>query len=203
MPYAPQLSIRSLRGADARDRLDNVARLRMAVFREWPYLYAGDMAYERAYLAAYAASPGSVFILAFDGGDVVGAATGLPLADDEAAFRAPFEADGTDPARVFYFGESVLLPAYRGRGIGRAFFDRREAHARALGGFSWTAFAAVERDAGDPRRPEGHRGPERLWQARGYTRQPGLRMQLDWAETGVGDCSHALVFWTRPLEQAP
>lgn len=203
MHQAPQVSIRSLRGANARHHLDEVARLRMAVFREWPYLYAGDMAYERAYLAAYAASPGSVFVLATDAGEVVGASTGLPLADEEAAFRAPFEGGGPDPARVFYFGESVLLPAYRGRGIGRAFFDHREAHARALGGFGWTAFAAVERDAADPRRPAGHRGPERLWQARGYTRQPELRMRLDWAEAGVGSCSHALVFWTRPLEQAP
>ncbi|MGY1519704.1 hypothetical protein [Luteimonas sp. A482] len=83
-----------------------------------------------------------------------------------------------------------------------AVFDHREAHARRLGGFGWTAFAAVERGPQDPRRPEGHRGHEVLWTARGYTRRPELGMQLDWAEAGVGECSHALRFWLRPLEQA-
>ncbi len=35
---------------------------------------------------------------------------------------------------MFFFDESVLLPAYRGRGLGRpCFFDHREAHARGLG----------------------------------------------------------------------
>ncbi|MFO4986988.1 hypothetical protein RCK87_24905, partial [Salmonella enterica subsp. enterica serovar 1,4,[5],12:i:-] len=70
-------------------RLDAIAALRIAVFRDWPYLYAGD--------------------------DVVGASTGIPLADDDAAFHAPFRAAGIDVDAVFYFGESVLLPAWRGR----------------------------------------------------------------------------------------
>jgi hypothetical protein len=37
---------------------------------------------------------------------------------------------GMDVGRVFYFGESMLLPRCRGRGIGHAFFGHREAHAR-------------------------------------------------------------------------
>jgi len=200
MHDAPPIIIRSLTGSDARRHLDDVAALRIAVFRDWPYLYAGDMDYERDYLAAYAASPRSVFVLAFEAGRVVGASTGLPLADDGPAFRAPFVARGQDPSQVFYFGESVLLPQYRGSGIGRAFFDHREAHAHRLGGFGWTAFAAVERDPQDPRRPAGHHGHESLWAQRGYTRRPELAMTLDWTEAGVGDCSHALTFWTRPLE---
>ena len=187
-------------GDAVRPHLDDVARLRIAVFRDWPYLYAGDMAYERDYLAAYAASPDSVFVLAFDGDDVVGASTGIPLADDSPAFRAPFQARGMDVSRVFYCGESVLLPAWRGHGIGHGFFDQREAHARALGRFDWTAFCAVDRDADDPRRPRGHRGNDAFWHKRGYARQPGMTMHLDWDEVGRGECGHALTFWLRPLQ---
>lgn len=192
--------VRCMSGADLEARLDDVARLRVAVFRDWPYLYAGDMGYERNYLAAYAASADSVFVLAFDGDTVVGASTGLPLADDDAAFQAPFVAHGIDVGAVFYFGESVLLPAYRGRGVGHAFFDAREAHARALGRFSTTAFCAVDRAAADPRRPAGHRDNDVFWTRRGYVRRPGLRMQLDWDEIGRGECRHSLTFWTRALE---
>lgn len=188
-------------GKAVRPHLDAVARLRMAVFHDWPYLYEGDMAYERDYLSTYAESPGSVFVLAFDGEDVVGASTGIPLADDDAAFRLPFEQRGMDPKRVFYCGESVLLAAYRGQGIGHAFFDHREAHARAIGGFDWTAFCAVDRTEHDPRRPREHRGNDAFWSKRGYTRQPGMTMHLDWNEIGVGTISHALTFWLRPLDR--
>lgn len=201
-PIAPSLDVRCVEGADLQARLDDVARLRIAVFRDWPYLYAGDMDYERRYLAAYAASPDSVFVLAFDGAQVVGASTGLPLADDDDAFQQPFRACGEDVARVFYFGESVLLPGYRGCGVGHAFFDRREAHARGLGRFASTAFAAVEREPADPRRPAGHRGHDAFWSGRGYVRRPELRMRLGWDEIGRGACDHTLTFWTRPLNGA-
>ena len=201
----PRIQIRRCTGADEiRRHLDAVAALRIDVFRDWPYLYDGDIAYEREYLEAYAGSNDSVFVLAFDGDAVIGASTGLPLADDSAQFRAPFEARGLDLGKVFYLGESVLLPAYRGCGIGHAFFDHREAHARALGRFDTTAFCAVDRDADDPRRPAEHRGNETFWGKRGYTRQPGMTMKLRWNEVGDGgaghgEVEHALTFWTRAL----
>ena len=185
-------------------RLADVARLRIAVFRDWPYLYDGDVDYEAKYLAIYTRTPRSVFVLAFDSDAVVGASTGLPLADEEPAFHAPFLQRGLDVERVFYCGESVLRPAYRGRGVGHAFFDAREAHARALGGFDFTAFAAVDRAPDDPRRPPAHRGNEAFWSARGYVRQPGMTMQLAWKEIGEDvESAKPLTFWLRPLEAAP
>jgi len=89
----------------------SVAGLGMQVFRAFPYLYDGDMAYETAYLEAYARSPDSVFVLAFDGAAVVGAATGIPLADDDAVFQAPVRARGPPGGEVFAFGDSVVFPA--------------------------------------------------------------------------------------------
>ena len=194
--------IRSFHGEEAHPWLDDVARLRMAVFAGWPYLYAGDAAYERAYLAAYARSPESMFVLALDRERVVGASTGLPLVDDEAAFSEPFRTAGMPAERVFYFGESVLLPGYRGLGVGHAFFDRREAHARALGRFRWTAFCAVDRDGDDPRQPPDYRPNDAFWTRRGYARQPGMTMHLPWNEAGHGEVAHAPTFWLRDWEQA-
>lgn len=193
------LDVHRFTGNAVRPYLDDVARLRMTVFGDWPYLYDGDLDYEREYLAAYAASPRSVFALAMDNGRIVGAATGIPLAEDAPAFQQPFRERGIDVAGVFYFGESVLLHEYRGRGIGRSFFDHREAHARELDGFALTAFAAVDRDADDPRRPPGHRGNEAFWERRGYARQPGMTMRLAWNERERGQTDHALTFWTRAL----
>ena len=196
------ITLETLSGAALLPHLDEVAALRIAVFRDWPYLYDGDVGYEREYLAAYAESPSSVVVLARDGEAVVGASTGIPLAEDSAEFQAPFAERGMEVARVFYCGESVLLPLYRGRGLGHAFFDAREAHARALGGFAHTAFAAVDRDDGDPRKPAGHRGNEAFWAKRGYVRQPGMTMKLHWNEVGIGEVEHPLTFWLRPLERS-
>jgi GNAT superfamily N-acetyltransferase len=193
-------TVRRVPGPGIGPWLDAVARLRIAVFRDWPYLYAGDFAYEQDYLRAYARSPGSVFVLAFDGDAVVGAATGLPLADDTAEFQHPFLAAGRAVDDVFYFGESVLLPDYRGRGLGHRFFDEREAHARSLGRFGWTGFCAVDRDPADPRRPQDHRGNELFWSKRGYVRQPGLTVRLAWQELGESAPSEKpLTFWLRAL----
>lgn len=183
-------------GSEVEPWLDDVARLRIAVFRAWPYLYEGALDYERDYLAAYAKSPGSVFVLAIDGERVVGASTGLPLADETEAFRLPFAGQGIDAGDVFYFGESVLLPEYRGRGIGHAFFDGREAQARKFGS-RWTAFCAVDRDGSDPRCPAGYRSNDAFWTKRGYARRPGMVMRLPWEEVGFGETMHELTFWLR------
>ena len=180
--------------------LDDLARLRIAVFRDYPYLYEGDIAYERDYLSAYARSTRSVFVLAFDGDTVVGASSGIPLADDGDAFQQPFRVHRMTVDEVFYFGESVLLNAYRGQGLGHRFFDEREAHARRLGGFRCTAFCSVERDADDSRRPPHYRSNDAFWHKRGYQRQDAMFCRLDWKEIGdVAPTSHLLRFWLRWL----
>jgi len=96
--------------------LPDLARLRIAVFRAWPYLYDGDMAYEEAYLRTYAESPGAVIVAARDGDRLVGAATGAPMEDHADEFGAPFLERGYRLEEIFYCAESVLLPGYRGRG---------------------------------------------------------------------------------------
>jgi len=173
------------------------------VFRDFPYLYEGDLEYEPRYLTAYARSPRSVFVLALDDGQVIGASTGLPLSDDDAAFQAPFRAAGVPVESVFYFGESVLLRGYRGQGLGHRFFDEREAHAAELGAFRLTAFASVDRPSDDSRRPAGHRDNDAFWIKRGYTRHPELQMRLAWKEVGESaESEKSLTFWSRPLNPA-
>ena len=127
------ISMIRLSGDQINPYLDDLARLRIEVFRSFPYLYDGDMAYERKYLDTYARSPDSLFVLALDGDSVVGAATGILMDHETDEFKRPFIDEGFEPETIFYFGESVLLSDYRGQGIGVAFFDHREGHAREQG----------------------------------------------------------------------
>ena len=68
-------------------------------------------------------------------------------------FKKPMLEHGISIPDVFYFGESLLLPPYRGKHIYRQFFLEREAAARAYG-CKIAAFCAVERPHDDPRRPK-------------------------------------------------
>ena len=194
------IEVKTFSGAQIEPYLDAVAALRIAVFRDWPYLYAGDRDYEKRYLATYAKSPESLFVLAFDGQRVIGASTGIPLADETAAFQKPFLDRGIALGDVFYFGESVLLREYRGHGLGHRFFEEREGYARRLGRFALTAFCAVERDAGDPRKPQDFRPNDVFWNKRGYTRQEDMFCTIEWQEIGASaPTPHQLRFWLRPL----
>lgn len=196
------IQIHTCTGAAVAPHLAAVAALRIAVFRDWPYLYQGSADYERDYLETYARAPSSVFVLVFDDTRVVGASTGIALVDETTSIREPVAAAGLPVAQGFYCGESVLLPAYRGRGLGHRFFDEREAHARRLGRFSHSLFCSVEREADDPRRPAGYRGNEAFWRKRGYAPLPGVRCTLDWPEVGAGaSIAHSLQFWSRRLEE--
>lgn len=193
------LQFDTLTGPAIRPLLPELSALRIAVFREWPYLYDGDLAYEQRYLGEYARAPGAAIVVCRDGERVVGAATCAPMAEAQAAVREAFATAGLDPTAWCYFGESVLLPAYRGQGAGVRFFAERETHARAIG-LQQAAFCAVDRDAADPRRPAGYAPLDGFWRNRGYTRRHDLQVQFAWQEIGAAaETTHRLTFWTRAL----
>jgi len=193
------LRFATLTGEDLRPALPALARLRIAVFRAWPYLYDGDEAHERKYLADYAASPGAAVIVAMDGDEPVGISTCQPMTEAAAPVREAFAKRGLDPARFCYFGESVLLSRYRGQGAGVRFFALREAHARALGAAAAT-FCAVTRNENDPRKPADYTPLDAFWQKRGYIRRPDLSCIFRWKEVGDDrETPHSLAFWLKDL----
>lgn len=191
------LRVAPIEGAARAGALEDVARLRIEVFRGWPYLYDGDMAYEADYLRPYAASPGAIVVGAWDGARMVGASTGAPLEDHAGEFGAPFRARGLALEEFYYCAESVLLPAYRGAGAGRAFFAHREAKARALGRRK-LCFCAVIRPEDHPARPADYRPLDRLWRSLGYSPVEGLTTRLRWKDVGdTVETAKDLQFWTR------
>lgn len=193
------IRVEAMTGAALEAALDDVARLRIKVFRAWPYLYDGDLAYEREYLQSYRDSERAVVVGAFDGDTLVGASTGAPLADHADDFAAAFEGTGIDLNDVFYCAESVLLPEYRGHGVGHGFFNAREAHARKHG-FSKTAFCGVQRPADHPLRPAGYAPLDPFWRKRGYAPQEGAIAHFSWKDVDQAEETRKpLQFWIRDL----
>jgi GNAT superfamily N-acetyltransferase len=196
----PSLRIETLVGPDAiGPAVGDLARLRITVFRDWPYLYDGSLAYETEYLAAFARSGGAILIAAYDGDHMVGASTGLPMAHEHADFARPMAEAGHDIDTVYYCAESVLLAGWRGRGVYRRFFDGREAHARALG-FATVAFCGVIRPDDHPARPADDAPLDPVWRHFGYSPLEGVQAQFSW--TDVGDAqqsSKPMQMWVKAL----
>lgn len=171
----------TLRGAELEPWLDHVAALRIRVFRDFPYLYDGSPEYEAKYLRTYVETDSAVCVLALDGERVVGASTGLALADETEEFRRPFEQAGWNVDEIFYCAESVLLPEYRGAGFYKGFFREREAQARAIAK-TISVFCAVQRPADHPLKPAGYQPLDIIWKHFGYTLEAGLATEFSWKD---------------------
>ncbi len=194
------LRVESLTGDAVRAAIPELARLRVAVFRDWPYLYDGTINYETAYLRRFAASKDAVVIAAYDGDAIVGVATGAPLSDHAEVFAKAFTERGYDIANFFYCGESVLLANYRGHGLGHAFFDGRETHARALGRFQKITFCGVVRPDDHPLKPASYRALDAFWTKRGYAKTHGLTAKFAWKDIDQSDETEKLMqFWMKAL----
>ena len=188
-------------GNEIESVFDDLASLRIAVFRDYPYLYEGSVAYEKEYLSSYIKSDRSLLFAVYSDQKMVGATTCIPLPDETSAIRKPFEQEGYDINSIFYFGESILLPRFRGIGLGHRFFDEREQHARSFGTYKKACFFSVERGLNHPEKPIDYRPNDEFWRKRGYSKQPHLKSRMEWPDIGeVHDTPKTLVCWMRDLD---
>ncbi len=197
------VTISPLTGPALTQSLDDLARLRIAVFRAYPYLYDGTLDYEAKYLREFAQGKDGIFVAAKvrdeNGDSIIGCATGCALSTQHAPLQQPFRDSGYDIDSIFYCGESVLLPAYRGRGIGHAFFDHREAQARRCG-YSLSIFCAVVRPDDHPLKPTGYMPLDAFWEKRGYRKAAGLVAHFGWQDVGEpAETDKPMQFWIKAL----
>lgn len=194
-----RLRIECLDGARILERVEQLADLRVTVFREFPYLYEGSRSYENRYLKLYAESPRAFVALAWDGDRAIGATTVLPLSDAPNDMQQPYVDAGRNLDEVDYFGESVVLREYRGQGLGSRFFELREDHAQK-NGLSVCSFCAVERPADHPLRPSDYVPNDAFWSKRGYVKIPELRATFGWTDVGEAHSTKKpMVFWEKRI----
>lgn len=194
------IEIKILTHTDILPVLQDLARLRIIVFRDWPYLYDGTLEYEEKYLKTFAAAKGAVVIAAYDGKNMIGASTGAPMIEHADEFGDPFQKAGYDIQKIFYCGESVLLKTHRGLGLGHVFFDGRENHARKLGGFKFSTFCRVIRPESHPLKPADYSALDPFWKKRGYTPLEGIIATYKWKDIDqTNETIHNMQFWIKAL----
>lgn len=192
------IRVERLSGAALIPFIPELARLRIQVFRDFPYLYDGDYEYEKKYLQTYIDCPDSVIVLAFDGDNIVGASTAIPMKYETDEVKQAFVENGYNPEDIFYCGESVLDKRYRGLGLGVRFFEHREAHAADLGGFKHICFCCVERPVDHPRRPVDYVPLDAFWNKRGYFKHPELKTTYAWKDLDdTEETPKPMTFWLK------
>jgi GNAT superfamily N-acetyltransferase len=193
------ITVTKLTGSSVHRVIPELASLRIAVFREYPYLYEGSAEYEKKYLRRYAESEQCIVVVVRDGDTIVGASTGMPLADEANEVVDPVRKSGYNINEWFYLAESVLLPEYRGRRFGHRFFEERINHAIDYG-YKNACFCAVVRPEDHPEKPKGFQPLVSFWNRHGFKKASDLETTFSWKEIGEeAESSKAMEYWVRRL----
>lgn len=192
------MEILKLNGPDAQKYLRPLAELRLSIFWEYPYLYEGSLEYEEKYLSTYFNCAQSFILLLKDEDKIVGATTAIIAEAEEDNFKNAFIEKKLNPHEGVYFGESLLLPQYRGQGFGKIFFQERELFAKGLNRL-WVSFCAVVRE-NHPMRPPEYQGHEGMWTYLGYSPLEGMTTYYEWKDRGQTQPSKKLMqYWFKKL----
>jgi GNAT superfamily N-acetyltransferase len=193
------IAIKTVTGTQIEPYLPDLARLRIEIFRDFPYLYEGSLEYETHYLQTYSQTIDSIVVLAFDDNKIIGASTALPLIAETPNITQPFVNQGFNIEDILYLGESVLQKSYRNQGVGVRFFEEREAHARRLNK-KYATFCAVERPLDHPRRPADYVPLDNFWNHRGYIKQNQIITTFSWQDLDENhESSKPMTFWLKKL----
>jgi GNAT superfamily N-acetyltransferase len=198
---AQSVQIEVYRGSEIHPHIDEFAALRLSTFREYPYLYEGDIENERNYLKLYSGSQNSLLLLAKDGGKVIGAISGIPLKETSKVYWGVFSENSISLDDIYYLGELILLKEYRSGGIGTRLYDHFEKLIREKKIYTTIAFAELAESGDDPQKPEDYISLEEFWGKRGFVKHPELAASFSWKQTGKDQKTrHALVFSTKMLK---
>jgi Acetyltransferase (GNAT) family len=177
----PNITFKVFQGKEIEPFLDELAKARIKQFRYYPYLYQGNMEYEKAYLAPYVANEDGLMIAAFDDYTMIGFVTGIPLMSSSEIIQDAenqFAKLGYDARKLYYLGEVIIAPQYRQFGIGHKFIKPVESKILSLG-YVGACGLIVDRPADHPLRPKEF--PDLIVYAKslGYV-NTGLTSELSW-----------------------
>lgn len=175
------ITFKAYRGLEVTAIIEPLGHLRIDIFREYPYLYDGNMNYEQEYLYRYLQIKDSFVLIASENEQIIGATTATPLVEELEDIRMPYENAGICVSETFYFGEAMLRPAYRGMGIYKTFMHER-IQAAAQYGASLCTFIAVDRPDNHPLKPQNYHNLKPIWQHYGFVEHPEIQPQFSWKD---------------------
>lgn len=190
-----RMEIFTLRGKEILPYLDRIAELRIHIYRDWPYLYEGDLETEKNYLKVYADSEASVLVLAIEGNQAVGIAMGLPTNESMEQIQRVFEKEQSSMENSFYLADIILAKEYRNKKIGLKLLQDFEKSVRDQNKYNEIVMCEILRDFDHPQRPAESRSLDSFWERLGYSIIPNWQISLNWLDIGEEEkMSHLMHF---------
>lgn len=190
-----------LTGSAVKYCLNEIASLRLEIFREFPYMYDGLRDDELNYVKLYADAPEAFVVIVSDAEKVVGAATGIPLRHENRELIDPFVGTAYPVDEIFYVGELLFYPEYRNRGMGMQLVQMLEEKVRSYSTYRYLTCATVVRPEDHPLRPADYIPIDRFLAHTGFNLLPGITTSFTWLETDGVRRSHPMNFWIKELPE--
>lgn len=191
-------------GKDAAEYIDYVSQLRIDIFKEYPYLYEGELEYEKQYMHGYTTDKKSMIAVAKVNGELAGVSTGIPLISDSeivADAKNVFAKQNVEVGDYYYYGEVIVLPKFRGHGITTKLYSEQNQLIQEWG-FKHVCILTVVREENHSLKPKDYKSPDGMWKHLGFFRND-LTIDYHWPtihpDKSVKDVNNTLEFWTKNL----
>lgn len=187
-----------LTGFNIKEYIYGIACLRIEIFREYPYLYNGNLKEERHYLQRYAEVPKACVLAVFDDENLVGAATGIPM-NQEVEQLGAFACSHFSIDETYCVGEILLEPAYRNSGLGIGLITMMEEYVNSLRSYRNLACATVVRSDDHPQRPQEYVPIDRFLTRAGFGQFQDITTAFRWCEIDGVSSEHLMRLWIKRL----
>ena len=182
--------------------LEEVIKLRVEVFREYPYLYDGNLEYEKEYFKDFVKDSTARVILVKDGFEVVAVATSIALSNAHLCddIHKPFIEKGYDVERFYYYGEIMIDKNYRNKGISKQIYGLREKEVLSLG-FDRLCFATILKDS--DKMPQDYFDPAEMWKSMRFDEHLDMQVECSWPKIQYDGSTREQVsklnFWVKKI----
>lgn len=207
MKNSNNLTVEILTGKQIIPVIPEVAKLRIKMFREFPYLYEGGIKYkeyEEKYLTSFIETSHALLVTLKDGNTIGGVATALPFISAGEHFvevLQKFREQGLNPKDYFYIGDVIVLPEYQGQRFSVISVEKIENLARQWG-YKHACLMTVMRDKNDPRRPKNYKDTDGIWAHLGYEKIDIIMNSVYptiQANGNVKEVPNPMRFWVKKL----
>lgn len=190
------LDIRAYHGDELLKWVNIIAEMRISEFRNFPYLYAGNIEIEKKYLTSYTQDIKSAVIIASYQDKIAGILTGMPLTshlDPVNGAKELFIKNGLNPLEYYYCGEFIVKPEFRNQGIAKMLYIKQVEYAKKQR-FKKFCLMTVDRS----KKPPSYFDTELLWKKLGFIKTD-MKVKLSWPtineNQSIEDREHVLTFW--------
>lgn len=150
--------LETFKGADIQPYTRLLSEMRLKEFRQFPYLYIGNMEDDLAYTQTFSSTPQGRLIVAFQGNQVVGVRSGMPLETPLFfldRWRSFLQKQGINTKKCFFSGEIVIDPAFQKKGLRSQLMNQYFQEVEAMGFTSIMAITSL-RPLDHPLRPQDY-----------------------------------------------